>query len=205
MAEQKFRSALNGFNREDVVHYIEFLNSKHAAELNQLRTENEELREQAQQQPAEDLSGRVAQLEDRCMELEQLNLNAQTELEEAQEQRQQLEERIAALQEALEQATANARQQAAQSVAADELEAYRRAERVERNARERAEQLYQQATGTLAEATTQVDNAAEQLRCVADRVNEQIGQLQIAIAGSKNTLAEAAAAMYRISPVRNEE
>jgi len=205
MAEQKFRSALNGFNREDVVHYIEFLNSKHAAELNQLRTENEELREQAQQQPAEDLSGRVAQLEDRCMELEQLNLNAQTELEEAHEQRQQLEERIAALQEALEQATANAQQQAAQSVAADELEAYRRAERVERNARERAEQLYQQATGTLAEATTQVDNAAEQLRCVADRVNEQIGQLQIAIAGSKNTLAEAAAAMYRISPVRNEE
>ena len=84
-APQNFRSAFNGFNREDVVHYIEFLNSKHAAELNQLRTENEELREQAQQQPAEDLSGRVAQLEDRCMELEQLNLNAQTELEEAQE------------------------------------------------------------------------------------------------------------------------
>ena len=28
-APQNFRSAFNGFNREDVVHYLEYLNSKH--------------------------------------------------------------------------------------------------------------------------------------------------------------------------------
>ena len=40
MAQQKtFRTALNGFNREDVVSYIEYLNSVHAAEINQLNTE----------------------------------------------------------------------------------------------------------------------------------------------------------------------
>ena len=43
-AFQNFRSAFNGFNREDVVHYIEFLNSKHAADLNQLNAELEYLR-----------------------------------------------------------------------------------------------------------------------------------------------------------------
>ena len=55
MAEKNtFRSALNGFNREDVVHYIEYLNSKHTAQINQLESENAELRsklESIQAQP----------------------------------------------------------------------------------------------------------------------------------------------------------
>ena len=33
---QSFRSAFNGFNREDVVHYLEYLNAKHASQLDQL-------------------------------------------------------------------------------------------------------------------------------------------------------------------------
>ena len=40
-----FRSALSGFNREDVVHYLEFINAKHTAQVNQLTAENEQLRE----------------------------------------------------------------------------------------------------------------------------------------------------------------
>lgn len=43
-ATQNFRSAFNGFNREDVVHYIEYLNAKHTAEVNQLTSEVEYLR-----------------------------------------------------------------------------------------------------------------------------------------------------------------
>ena len=37
---QNFRSAFNGFNREDVVHYIEYLNAKHTGALNQLTVTN---------------------------------------------------------------------------------------------------------------------------------------------------------------------
>ena len=45
MAEfQNFRSAFNGFNREDVVHYLEYLNSKHNNLVNQLSEEAENLR-----------------------------------------------------------------------------------------------------------------------------------------------------------------
>ena len=36
---QSFRSAFNGFNREDVVHYLEYLNTKHASQLDQLNNE----------------------------------------------------------------------------------------------------------------------------------------------------------------------
>ena len=40
-ASQNFRSAFNGFNREDVVHYLEYLNTKHTNQVNQLTAEND--------------------------------------------------------------------------------------------------------------------------------------------------------------------
>ena len=46
MAEQQtFRTAFNGFHRDDVVQYIEELNAKHAAEVNQLNNELQYLQE----------------------------------------------------------------------------------------------------------------------------------------------------------------
>lgn len=42
---QNFRSAFNGFNREDVVHYLEYLNSKHTSLVNQLSQEADNLRQ----------------------------------------------------------------------------------------------------------------------------------------------------------------
>ena len=42
-APQNFRSALNGFNREDVVRYLEYINTRHSTELNKLKLENEAL------------------------------------------------------------------------------------------------------------------------------------------------------------------
>lgn len=39
MAAQHFRSAFNGFNRQDVVHYIELLNHQHNAQIEQLNNQ----------------------------------------------------------------------------------------------------------------------------------------------------------------------
>lgn len=39
MATQHFRSAFNGFNRQDVVHYIELLNHQHNAQIEQLNNQ----------------------------------------------------------------------------------------------------------------------------------------------------------------------
>ena len=204
MAEHKFRTALNGFNREDVVRYIDYMNTVHASEMEQLNNEKQALQEEiAELKEQQNLASRVAELEERCMELEQLNMNATEELETAQEQ-------IAKLQEELEQCAqqrdeAMTKQEAAKNVAAEELEAYRRAERMERSAKERAGQLYRQATGTLAEATTHVDKAAEQFNEIALRVSGQIEELQNAIECSKNALQDAATTMYTIRPVDWEE
>lgn len=182
-----FRSAISGFNREDVVHYIEFMNSKYTNQINQLTSEAEELhRKLAQVFSGPDLSGEVAELTAQKEQLEQDNAQLQARLD-------------AALAE-LEALKNQQPDPSAQELAAQELEAYRRAEQAERAAKQRAEQIYQQATGTLAQATAQVDDAACNFRQIAEQVSAQMQLLQSAIDGSKNALLDAATTMYSIRP-----
>ena len=88
--------------------------------------------------------------------------------------------------------------------AGEELEAYRRAERTERMARERAEQMYRQASGVIADATTRVDETAGQIGEMTDRVLKQLLELQNAVSGSKQALQDAAATLYAIRPETEE-
>lgn len=176
---QNFRSALNGFNREDVAHYIEYLNSKHNSALNQLKGENQALLEELntlKDQPAQ------VDLEPLCTQLQEENAT--------------LQQTVAQLQKQLEDVSA----QNTAALADAELEAYRRAERMERSAKERAHQIYRQATGTLADATSQVDEAAQAFDSLSGQLAEQLSQLQDTIARSKNALLGATATMYTIRP-----
>jgi chromosome segregation ATPase len=113
-----------------------------------------------------------------------------------------LQEELAALRSGKAAAPA---QDEAETSANPELEAYRRAERAERAAKDRAERLYQQAAATLADATAQVDNAAQQLGTKADHVSAQISQLQTAVLNSKTTLQDAVATLAAIRPEEPEE
>ena len=73
---QNFRSAFNGFNREDVVHYLEYLNARHQNQINQLTAEAEELRSRLARQPEEvspDLTASLqAEIGDLTHQLEQV-------------------------------------------------------------------------------------------------------------------------------------
>ena len=182
---QNFRGAFNGFNREDVVHYIEYLNAKHTGALNQLKSENQTLADELEAlREKPDLTGECAQLREENQELQ-----AQVESLTA-----QLEELTKQLEEA----------QQFTPLADEELEAYRRAEKAERTARERARQIYCQATGALADATTQVDDAAEHFKILSQRISDQLGELQATVERSKNALQGAAATMYTIRPADTE-
>lgn len=199
---QSFRSALNGFNREDVVHYIEYINARHNTELNQLRADMEALQSQlnaageavacseeleALRQERDELREAVAQLEEQ--------LTAPSEKERA------LEAHCAELEAAL---------QAAKAVQAQpqlnyELETYRRAERTERIARERAELVYHQTNSALAEITAKMDDAAAHVGQVADAVLAQLNALQSAVTDSKAVLKDAVSTMYTIRPHSDSE
>ena len=142
-----FRSSLHGFNRQDVANYLEYLNNRHAAQVNQLNTDLEALRRQAEA-PAEDPQ-RTA-LEARCRE----------------------------------------------------LEAYRRAERTERMARERAEQVYSETGTVLTQASNRIEAALRQMTGISQQVTGQLDTLQTAIASSRLALQDAAQTIDKLKPSR---
>lgn len=181
-AFQNFRSALNGFNREDVVHYIELINNKHNAQVNQLNTEIQALQDQL-----DSLRSQNAETE-----------NLAVQLEEAQDRNAALEQELDALRVQLQQAENRPQTDS-------ELEAYRRAERAERIAKERVTQLYQQANGLLADATIRADEAVEEVSNLTDQVCAQLTQLQAALSAGANTIRDTAAVMYAIKPISTEE
>ena len=189
-ASQNFRSAFNGFNREDVVHYLEYLNAKHSNQVNQLTAENEALRQQVDALPElENQQSVISSLEDRCAELAR-------QLEESQARCAELEQQLAQS-AAPEQ---NAETPALSPIASDELEAYRRAERIEREAKERAELVYFQANSVLTEASAKVDGISADITQMADKVMTQLTQLQVAVSSSKQALQDAASIMGAIRP-----
>ena len=205
-SSQNFRTAFNGFNREDVVHYLEYINTKHTNQLNQLTAENESLRERLERLPdAESQRMLVESLAEKCR-----NLTGQ--LEEATSRAQTLERQLAAAQSQCAELTQAA--QAAQAAqpepetgltptASDELEAYRRAERIEREAKERSELVYYQANSVLSQTTAKVDSLSADITQMADQVVSQLTQLQAAVSSGKQALQEASSIMGTIRPNQN--
>ena len=182
MAElQKFRGALNGFNREDVVHYIEYINNLHTNEVAQLRNELqtcngelEALREQVGE--ADALRARLEQSESRASDLEAEIESLRAEL-----------------------AAANA--QAERRQTDKELEAYRRAERSERMAAERVRSLYDQANGILADATVRVEASSANIAQLSGQVTDLLAQLNTAVVEGQDIVRDASAALYAIRPI----
>ena len=189
-ASQNFRSAFNGFNREDVVHYLEYLNAKLTNQINQITAENEALRAQVDTLPElESQQLLVASLEEKCAELTRL-------LEAAQARCEELEQ--AAAQKPVEDAPAQ--EPSLSPSASEELEAYRRAERIEREAKERSELVYFQANSVLTEAAAKVDSISGEITDMADQVMSRLTQLQMAVSSSKQALQDAASIMNTIKP-----
>ena len=158
---QNFRSAFRGFNRQDVVQYIEMINARHSAQIAQLNTQLKTARDELAQ-----FSAIPAQ-----------NNGLQEQLDAANARIAELEAQLAA----------------APVKTNEELEAYRRAERAERLAKERAEQLTAQINGVLAEATTRME-------AVSDDLTDAVDNLSAKLAASKQELKGAVDALYAIRP-----
>ena len=159
MAIQNFRTALGGFNRQDVANYIEYMNHQHTAEIAQLNTQLQNAQEALKDAQPSALKEK---------------------LDEALARNAELEARIAAME-------SNA------SPSEIELETYRRAERVERMAQERATKIHDQANAALADATVKVEAAAKDMDTVAAQLSQQLQSAQ-------QQIQEAVTALYAIRP-----
>ena len=173
MSELKnFRSAFRGFNRQDVVNYIEYINNTHNTQVEQL---NNQLQTALSRPTDEEMKAKLEAAEVRIAELEATL---------AQQDRAVLSDGA--------------------SCTEQELEAYRRAERVERVAKERAEQIYAQANGVLAEATLKAESASAHIGAIADQVSNQLKEYQDSVLETKATFQEAVATLYAIKPQTEE-
>ena len=203
-ASQNFRSAFNGFNREDVVHYIEYLNAKHTAEVNQLQSELDFLNTKLES--ARQNTQLQTQLEEALAAIEALKAERDDALAKANAIGPALEERCAQLEAQLrsaEEAKNNALQHAAKCQVEQELEAYRRAERTERMARERADMIYRQTNGILKEVSLRVNDMTEQIIPSAEQLLGQLNHLQTAVSATKLSLQDASVILSTLRPDNN--
>ena len=85
-----------------------------------------------------------------------------------------------------------------------ELEAYRRAERAERIAQERAQQIRTQANAVLADAAVKAEFAAERLAEISRQANAQMQAYQDAINGTQALFQDVISALAGIQPENDD-
>lgn len=158
-AVQRFRSALNGFNRNDVVQYIEYLTNHYQSQIQQLTNQLEN----AKAAPSDsELQAQLDAALARCAELEEKLAQCGSE--------------------------------------GAELETYRRAEKAERMANERARQIYEKTNAALAEACVKAEEAAKQVSTAADLASQQLKAYEESVLEAKTTFRETVDALYAIRP-----
>ena len=204
---QTFRSAFNGFHREDVVNHIAYMSNKHETQVNQLRSEAEALRtELASLREQMDVD---TALQDRVTELEQVVADRDAELTSVREELEtanqllnEQAEQLAALREELEEAREAAEKAPIEKSAShwDELRAYRRAETVERQARDRVNDLFTSANTALRGAGATLGDTNAAFEALAEKFRSDLVELMNTIDSGKNALCAAADTLDGLRP-----
>ena len=208
---QTFRSAFNGFHREDVVNHIAYMNTKHESQVKELRTENDALRtelDELRSRLDEDSAAqdRAADLQRDLQEQEAQLAAVREELELANQLLNEQAEQMAALREELEEAREAAAKTPIEKSANhwDELRAYRRAETAERQARERVNDLYDCANTALRGAGSTLADTNAAFEALAEKFRADLVELMNAIETGKNALGAAADTLDTLRPEETE-
>ena len=208
---QTFRSAFNGFHREDVVNHIAYMNTKHESQVKELRTENDALRtelDELRSRLDEDSAAqdRAADLQKELQEQEAQLAAVREELELANQLLNEQAEQMAALREELEEAREAAAKTPIEKSANhwDELRAYRRAETAERQAKERVNDLYDCANTALRGAGSTLADTNAAFEALAEKFRADLVELMNAIETGKNALGAAADTLDTLRPEETE-
>lgn len=220
-----FRSAFNGFNREDVVHYIEYLNANHANQIKQLQADLTIMqRESFLPEIDEDQGDQIVEMQNQFEQQEALLTALNTEKDELLARCSQLEavlsvltsenkalsDKVAQLESQL--ATVSAEKDAAvaakpqfSAYVEEELAAYRRAERVERQANERANAIYRKLRVALQDTAAKTDDAVTNLDSISGQFSAQLNALRSALSDSKSYLDHSLCSLNELCADPNEE
>lgn len=169
----KFRTSIGGFNRDDVVHYIETASVEHLKELRQVKDANEKLEAEKAALRAEldetkkKLTAANAKLDRMTVEDASLQQQVETLAQEAAE---------------LAQRAADAEAAPEKNYTEEELEAYRRAEAMERNALVRAQRLKEKLSQLCQSAHTRYTDSGEELEALSQDLSSVLSRMQDTIA-----------------------
>lgn len=164
MATETFRTSLHGFNRTDVVQFIQKMTTAHEKELRLREEENDRMRQELD-----------------ALREEAAQLRAQNEVLTA-----QVEELSQAAPEPAAQPAPEAPAAApAAEIAEKELAAYRRAEGVERKARERAEATTRLLKNVFAKANERLNAGSEEFSSAVETLRADYARLQQLLADAK--------------------
>ena len=152
----KFRTSLNGFNRSDVVNYIETLCAEHRRELQEAKAQLAKCQDALAEEQA-----RSAALKE---ELEQTTLT--------------LEELLTAPDAPTEEPEVV---EEAPDYAAMELAAYRRAEAMERTAAERSAQMQTQLNELLDHVASRYEQTGQDIQVLAQDIRTNLQRLEEAL------------------------
>lgn len=197
----KFRTAVSGFNRTDVVNYIESTSIEHQKALRKLTDERDKLAAENARLQVE-LAGLQKRLEQAQADNDALSGQVNALAQEGAELAEQLKKSEEARQELLarpvpqpaepeeptpqpeEPETEAAPEEPAQepSLTEKELTAYRRAEQTERNAAVRARRIYAQLSNLCEDARTRYMDSGEEIAALAADLSTGLSRLQDAFA-----------------------
>lgn len=217
-----FRSSFNGFNREDVVQYIEYLNTNHSNQIKQLQADLAvaqkdsllpedsknlvaNMQEQFAQQEAvlTALNAEKDDLLSKCAQLEAALAALTLENKSLTEKAAQLEAQLTS--KAVERESQITAQPVMSTYIEKELAAYRRAERVERVANERANAIYRRLHAALQETAAKTDQAVANMDSISDQFSAQINALKDALCDSKSYLDQTLCSLDELRPDPTEE
>lgn len=193
MAEttQNFRLAFHGFNRDDVVSFLEGTMSRHSQEVNELKEKIQRL--EAQLSVAQAAVKVDIEKEQENQTLKDENGKLKESLEALKAENKQLKETTESLEAQLTAPEHEGPQEADWET--EELAAYRRAESVERQAKTRATQLYNRINGVVADLAARMDGSHQNMTEAADAMGKALDSLQAALDLAQATLHDGAGSL----------
>jgi chromosome segregation ATPase len=198
-----FRSAFNGFNPEDVVHYIDYLNTTHENLVRQLQADLANAHQEPEIITIPQDNSELESLREQCAQQETLLAAVNAEKEALMNRCVQLEAALAANKDAS--AVVTAAKTPLNAYTDEELAAYRRAERVEREANDRAQGIYRQVKTLLSNATNQTNVAVSNMDDIAEQINNQLSELRTSLLNSKDYLEQTSADFMAMQPSQDNE
>ena len=223
LSGNQFRIALHGFNREDVVAYIDRTTLEHEKELRVLQDANARLRSELEQSSA--LLERAKEdsaAKEELLQTQSELAGARAEISRLEDANESLRAEIDALTRQLEELPKQAAPAAAQAPALTapippiaevmpaapvpqrdyselELAAYRRAEVTERLARERAQDVYRQVRAVFSNASSKFDTGKSDLDQMTKTLQMDVNQLLQLLASIRSAYTGAELSFQAVS------